>query len=587
LLTITCIVVFFLLLTGCGDKSVNNPGSDSIPVVANRYTGFITSPVSGGSVELAVAVSFQQNGEALTGTWSMDSGTSGTLTGTISDDQRCALTFEQSIPCEGSFECAAELTSDGRMISGTFTGFDCMGGLDGNMTLRIPAPDKLVIAPVNTDVQTETPVTLRISVQDSSGAPIALFDTVSINDASGTVSPQSVYINGDSWQGSVTFMKHTRNNRIEVRYQEIAGESNLFNVLSPDSTLHHYTIEIPPEVHAGAHFPVNITAISNTDNILLSSDTLTLSDSTDTVQPAQIILQNGVWSGDVTISSIWIGNTLTCTNGKVSTVSEEFNVIREPDINLDEPVSILETFYSPLVDTWYRIYVGLPDDYSPTGSYPVIVLMDADWYFDGSHYRIDNGGAYGITTRLRTAQQMPPAILVGVGYPPMLPNGRGRDAHYKPDRYLQFLSEELLPFIDNRLATGPGTDRILIGHSSMGNFALHALFEYNPTLPYPFGHIIALSGSYTDRTTSLLRDEKDMFDRLQPANRLPISLYLETGTNEEEQFVVGHGEMVERLTGRQYAGFRFQHALGEGLNHGTVVAPGIEKGLQWIFESLK
>jgi predicted alpha/beta superfamily hydrolase len=58
--------------------------------------------------------------------------------------------------------------------------------------------------------------------------------------------------------------------------------------------------------------------------------------------------------------------------------------------NTNKEQNIPGLFYYYNVDNNYQIYVALPCNYNPSDSkrYPVIYLLDGDWYFDGSNWRI-------------------------------------------------------------------------------------------------------------------------------------------------------------------------------------------------------
>ncbi|MFX0090280.1 MAG: alpha/beta hydrolase-fold protein, partial [Candidatus Hodarchaeota archaeon] len=64
--------------------------------------------------------------------------------------------------------------------------------------------------------------------------------------------------------------------------------------------------------------------------------------------------------------------------------------------------------YSDFVKDNFTMYVSLPADYNISSSqeYPVIYLLDGDWYFSQARF---------IISKLITDRFMPPAILVGVG----------------------------------------------------------------------------------------------------------------------------------------------------------------------------
>lgn len=251
--------------------------------------------------------------------------------------------------------------------------------------------------------------------------------------------------------------------------------------------------------------------------------------------------------------------------------------IPAPTPSPEEPQNAPGLFYSCSVGDYYNIYVGLPKTYSEDLTYPVIYLLDGDWYFDGSHWRIDRGGVHGIVTRLAESGDMPEAIVVGIGYSEE--NQRGRDFLVSPVHFYRFLKDELIPFIDSTYSTDM-EGRTLVGHSDGGFFTMYALFRYDPS-DVVFSNFISISGDFSKVDRYLYTEEMSLYSRLQ--GELPVTLYLAVGKDEERRFVESNDEMAEKLTSRNYSGFRFKSIQYYGLHHGSVVAPAVEDGLTWIF----
>lgn len=123
------------------------------------------------------------------------------------------------------------------------------------------------------------------------------------------------------------------------------------------------------------------------------------------------------------------------------------------------------------------IDVSLPDGYmaNPDRRYPVLVVLDGE--FEGEI-------AFAIARFYATMAQLPPVIVVAVHN-----TDRMRDMTPAPipgfrvppeaataggaDRFLAFLADELIPYVDREYRTAPM--RVLVGHSLGGLFALYAL----------------------------------------------------------------------------------------------------------------
>ena len=251
-----------------------------------------------------------------------------------------------------------------------------------------------------------------------------------------------------------------------------------------------------------------------------------------------------------------------------------------PEIAPENPERSQEApglFYSYTLGDYYKIYVSLPRTYYEKSSqlYPVIYILDADWYFDGSHERLPNGGVEGIVTRLVENGEIPESILIGIGYPGEIK--RGRDFLTSYTHFYKFLKDELVPFIDKSYHTHE-EGRTLIGHSDGGFFTIYTLFRYPDSV---FTNFIAISGDFTKLDRYLFTEEMSLYRRA--AGVFPVTMYMAVGDQEEERFVTSNKEMAETLKMREYAEFYFTFKVYYGLHHGSVVAPAIEDGLLWIF----
>jgi hypothetical protein len=121
------------------------------------------------------------------------------------------------------------------------------------------------------------------------------------------------------------------------------------------------------------------------------------------------------------------------------------------------------------------LQVHLPRDYASEGpAYPVIYVFYSDWV-EGYYAQLVND-LYHLTM-----DRMPPAILVGVPntqrYRDLLPWPRERalGEEGRADRFLRFVREELLPFVDAEYRTQPF--RVFVGPQTAAVFGLYTLLE--------------------------------------------------------------------------------------------------------------
>src|SRR5512143_1562061 len=123
-----------------------------------------------------------------------------------------------------------------------------------------------------------------------------------------------------------------------------------------------------------------------------------------------------------------------------------------------------------------EVWISLPDGYSATARrYPVVYMMDGELNFTS-----------GVIGGLRYAAQVgeiPELIVVGIrntrreldAFPWEITFADGEKAGGRADRYLAFLREELVPWVEARYRTA--RFRIVYGTSNTGLTAIYALFH--------------------------------------------------------------------------------------------------------------
>ena len=237
-------------------------------------------------------------------------------------------------------------------------------------------------------------------------------------------------------------------------------------------------------------------------------------------------------------------------------------------------------FHSPRVGDDFQIYVHLPDDYDTDTNthYPVVFLLDGDWYFNGGNRM--PGGVVGIVSSLVETGDMPPAILVGIGYSGA--NERGRDFLVSPRNFQAFLVGDLIPTIDERYRTVP-TDRTLMGHSDGGYSSVHTLLRFMDSDDPPFTKYVAISGRYNKGT--LIWDAEERLSRRSETGGVPTALYLGVGGMEEHGFELSNRSLADVLTERDYEYLEFKMRIYGNSHHGNVIPRAFTDGLKWVFAS--
>ncbi len=230
------------------------------------------------------------------------------------------------------------------------------------------------------------------------------------------------------------------------------------------------------------------------------------------------------------------------------------------------------------MDATYRLYISMPEGHDGTTLYPVVVLLDGDWYFDHS-YRIQDDGVRGIVYNLSKIGLMPPVVLVGIGYPGA--TERGRDFAQYPDTFYRAITSDLLPALERAYPIDPDAARTLVGHSSGGYFTLYALFKHQAD----FQNYIAISAPIYDNSKLLLSKELSFFNKVRD-DPVGYSLYLCAGGLEAPRFTDSFSDLSSRLDAKPYEDFRISSVLYPPLDHLSIVYPAITDGLRWAYSDV-
>ena len=222
----------------------------------------------------------------------------------------------------------------------------------------------------------------------------------------------------------------------------------------------------------------------------------------------------------------------------------------------------------------YVILVSLPEGYATSEeSYPVLYVLDPLWGF----------GTATSASRLiseNDSSQLPPLIIVGIGYPLDEETGtynrgaRTRDYNSRPDEFLNFLEIELVPLIDSLYRTQPG-ERGITGHSSGGRLVVQALAEKTEL----FDRYIAISASELSGIGRILNGDDEAF-RTSLAGR-DVRVFVTASANE------GAAALARRLANGlergNFEGLTVTSVFFEGETHLSVQPSGLTRGMVTVF----
>jgi predicted alpha/beta superfamily hydrolase len=180
----------------------------------------------------------------------------------------------------------------------------------------------------------------------------------------------------------------------------------------------------------------------------------------------------------------------------------------------------------------YRVFVSTPFKAEPGKRYPVLYVIDGNWYF-----------APASINATESSYEVGPVIVVGIGFPtddndqiqqrrsfeltPWSKPGAKPGQTGGGDIYLQVLEEEIRPFINAHYAVDPAK-QILYGKSLGGLMVLHQMFIH----PEAYAAYISASPSIWFNDSAVLKDEAAFVKRVK-GGQLHLRLLLTAAGNEQ------------------------------------------------------
>ncbi len=242
------------------------------------------------------------------------------------------------------------------------------------------------------------------------------------------------------------------------------------------------------------------------------------------------------------------------------------------EINIGEEI----TLFSDLLNEQRTVLIGKPKGYdSSEESYPVIYLLDG-----GSHFH----HVTGITSFLASVREIPEFLVVGIpntdrnrDLTPPTQNAQESEEFQGSggaDIFLDFISQELIPHIQNNYRTGSYS--ILIGHSFGGLFAAHALLDR----PNTFSGYLLISPSLGWNNEDILLSFEQF---LASQDSAALDLYFVKG-NESVALLPGFDRIESALNSNSLENLRWKLETLPSESHASVTHNAIYRGLEFIFE---
>lgn len=224
----------------------------------------------------------------------------------------------------------------------------------------------------------------------------------------------------------------------------------------------------------------------------------------------------------------------------------------------------------------FHIYVDLPRAYDwGDDKYPVIYLLDG-----GTMYPLLS--SYFLLMTID--EPVPEAIIVGISYgatsaadgnfrsTDYTADAKGRDHWGGAPEYLNFLENELLPFIETTYRTDK-TRRVLFGQSLGGQFAIYAAM----TRPELFWGYIA--------SNPALHRNVGFFLDLEPSKTAnETHLFIAQGSRDNERFLAPRAAWVTKWTDQTPPWIMAVETL-DGEYHASAAPLAFRAGMRWLFSN--
>lgn len=242
-------------------------------------------------------------------------------------------------------------------------------------------------------------------------------------------------------------------------------------------------------------------------------------------------------------------------------------------------------FYSKDINDSFYISVTLPAEYDKKKKYPVVYLLDGNFYFD----------MVSATSKMYSmAGMVPEVILVSIGYKDIMVMDSLRNRDYTDStadpkyemtvsggagKFIAFLGKDVIPYIDKNYSTMPGK-RALMGHSLGGYAVMYAFLNMNSN----FNYYIAASPSLNYNDYSLLNKMNQ-----KVVNNNNLHLYISYGGLEDieeaedgDSTLLKTNEVVGRLSEVLQGKVNYKIDTFSNLGHLEAAMPGFLEGLKMM-----
>jgi predicted alpha/beta superfamily hydrolase len=243
----------------------------------------------------------------------------------------------------------------------------------------------------------------------------------------------------------------------------------------------------------------------------------------------------------------------------------------------------IKTFHSKILGENRTLFIQTPSKMKSTDQYPVLYLLDGEsfinmaggqiHYLSESYKIIPSMIIVGIKSVDRFKDLTPThSITGGDGKPDSSSNSPLRTSG-GADKFLQFMKEELFPYIDTNYPTAPY--RILYGHSLGGLLVIHALVNY----PDFFNAYIAISPSLQWDSDAMLKMAAEKLD----AKKAYKKMLFFSDANEDTHFHQNQLILDSLLKQKKLVDLNYKYAFYPLETHISEPVKGFYDGIRHIY----
>jgi predicted alpha/beta superfamily hydrolase len=239
------------------------------------------------------------------------------------------------------------------------------------------------------------------------------------------------------------------------------------------------------------------------------------------------------------------------------------------DIILGKTIKI----FSKILNEERPIQIHLPEGYAENSlSYPVLITLDGERFFKTTTTTVEFLARYG---------HLPPMIVVGV------PNtNRNRDFSFEKsnlkekfgaDHFIQFLKEELIPYIDKNYRTNPY--RIIKGWCATGAFCIFILF----TQPSLFNAYFASSPYLVNEANYIFELIKEYHLKNYVSKRF---LYFSVGERDRPDAKYKVPKFAQLLKKKNFSSLEWGYDIFQNQDHYTIDLFTLHRALEMLFKDM-